>query len=201
MANEYEISRSTGRCAVTHRELKEGESYYVVLIETAEGFERRDYSVDAWDGPPEGAACFFRARVPVKEKGPIVIDHGVLTHLFQRLEHEESEMKQKFRFVLALLLMRKRMLKFEQTTQDGESEYWQMRLMMDQSVHRVLNPKLTDEEIERLSAQLTALLSGEVDPSDAVEVPEPAEEASSEDQVSESESNPTPENDNEVASS
>ena len=73
--------------------------------------------------------------------------------------------------------------------------------MMDQSVHRVLNPKLTDEEIERLSAQLTALLSGEVDPSDAVEVPEPAEEASSEDQMSESESNPTPENDNEVASS
>lgn len=201
MANEYEISRSTGRCAVTRRELKEGESYYVVLIETAEAFERRDYSVDSWDGPPDGAFCYWRARVPVKAKGPIVIDHGVLIHLFQRLEQEESEMKQKFRFVLALLLMRKRMLKFEQTTQDGENEYWQMRLMMDQSVHRVVNPRLTDEEIERLSVQLTALLSGEVDPSEAAEEPDPAEEESSEDPVPGCGSDLPAENDNEVASS
>ena len=88
MAHEYEISRSTGRCAATQRELKEGEPYFVVLIETVVAFERRDYSVDSWEGPPEGAFCFWRARVPVKKKGPMVVDHGVLIHLFQRLEHE-----------------------------------------------------------------------------------------------------------------
>jgi hypothetical protein len=93
------------------------------------------------------------------------------------------------------------MLKFEQTTQDGECEFWQMRLMMDQSVHRVLNPKLSDEEIERLSAQLTALLSGEVDPNEAAEEPEPAEEGSAEEPASETEDTPVPENSNEFTSS
>jgi len=164
MANEYDISRATGKCAATGREFKEGDFYHAALFESAEGFERRDYSLDAWSGPPEGCVCHWKGRVPAREKKPatIAVDNSILMNLFCRLEDDHSEMRQKFRFVLALLLMRKRLLRFEQAVRNEGREYWQVRLIAEQSVQQVLNPHLSEQEIDGLSAQLTAILSGDV---------------------------------------
>lgn len=165
MANQWEFSRTTGSCAATGRELAEGEAYYAVLFETPEGFERKDFTLDAWDGPPPGSYCYWRARVLVREKktGPVTVDLALLTHFFLRLEDEESPIKQQFRFVLALLLMRKRLLKLDRAVQDGDREYWQVRLVREQSEHKILNPKLSDQEVEQLSEQLKAILSGDAE--------------------------------------
>ncbi|MBP7936828.1 MAG: hypothetical protein KA354_19475 [Phycisphaerae bacterium] len=160
---DYEIARGSGRCTATARELAEGEVYYAVLFETNEGFERRDFASDAWTGPPEGHFCYWRAKVPPRHRKPstVVVDHALLTSFFCRLEDHKSELRQQFRFVLALLLMRKRILKLDGTVREGDRESWRLRLVADQSEHLVLNPRLSDEQIERLSAQLTAILSGD----------------------------------------
>jgi len=180
MTGDFEFGKSTGRCAATGRPLAEGESYYAVLFARPEGLERLDYSEQGWPGPPDGHFCFWRARVPIREKTTraIPISHELLTSLFQRLEEADSVMKQQFRFVLALLLLRKRLLKFEQTVRDQDQEYWQLRLVSDQSVHQVLNPRLTEAEVERLSGQLTAILSGDATTLNFMEDAESAEEAS-----------------------
>ena len=163
MTDEWDVAKGSGRCAVSGREFAEGEPYFAVLVQGEQGLERRDYSVEAWTGPPEGCFCYWRGHVPVREKksATLSVDQELLTHLFLRLEDEESEMHQQFRFVLALLLMRKRLLKYEQSTRDGEREYWQLRLASDQSVHQVINPQLTNEQVDRLGAQLLAILSGQ----------------------------------------
>jgi hypothetical protein len=165
MAADWELARTTGQCAATGRRFEEGEAYYAALFETPAGFERRDYCLEAWAGPPEGSFCHWRGRIPVREKKPaaLEIDPQMLTQLFVSMEDDLSEARQQFRFVLALLLLRKRLLRFERAVQSDEQEYWQMRLVSDKSVHQVLNPRLTDEQINRLSAQLTALLSGNVE--------------------------------------
>ena len=67
-----------------------------------------------------------------------------------------------FRFVLALILMRKRLLRYEQTLQEDGREYWQMRLLRDQTLHRVQNPQLTDEQVAGVSAQLGSILHGDM---------------------------------------
>ncbi len=174
MVEDWEISRTTGKCAASERPLAEGEAYYAVLMETPTGFERRDYAEDAWKGPPEGTFCYWRGRVPVREKKPgtYAVDTTILTQLFTQLEETQSESKQQLRFVLALLLMRKRLLKLDRSIVEEGQEYWIMRMPADQSTHRVLNPKLEKEQIDRLSAQLTAILSGEVDALRVVEEPE-----------------------------
>lgn len=165
MDGDWEVSRTTGKCAATHRDLAEGEAYYAVLLEGPEGLQRRDYSLEAWTGPPQGSFCYWRGRVPIRQKkrSDVTVHLGLLMHLFCGLQDEESEMKQQFRFILALLLMRKRRLKFEKAIHDGQREYWQLRLAGEQSLHKVLNPRLTAEETDRLSAQLTSILSGEVE--------------------------------------
>ena len=65
---EYNISPRTGVCNTTQRALEEGEEFYAVLFDVSEGFERRDYCLAAWQGPPEGFFCYFKSRVPQKEE-------------------------------------------------------------------------------------------------------------------------------------
>ncbi len=156
---EWDVAKMSGRCAVSGRELAEGEEFYAVLFERDEGFERVDYSLDCWQGPPENAFCYWKSRVPAREKKKrLFVDDETLINFFLRLADEEEALKVNFRFVLALILMRKRLLKYEETIRDDGNEYWQMRLVGEQSVHRVLNPQLDDEKIRSVSAELGAIL-------------------------------------------
>jgi hypothetical protein len=166
---QWEIQPSTKRCAKTGVELAEGDVYYGVLFEEGEGFRREDYALSAWDGPPDGAFCHFRTRVPVKEKKQqLLVDDEILLEFFIRLASEEQELKVHFRFVLALILMRKRLLKYGHTEHDEAREYWVMRLARQtasgsaekDSVHRVYNPNLDDGQIEAVSKELSAILHG-----------------------------------------
>ena len=60
----YQIQGPARKCAGTGRELKAGESIYSVLVDEGGLFVRRDYSVDAWSAPPEGAIACRRGHVP-----------------------------------------------------------------------------------------------------------------------------------------
>src|SRR5262245_28555434 len=106
--NEFEVARPGGRCHVSGRQIEPGEDFYTVLLETPQGFERRDYSNENWQGPPEGAFCHFKTRLPNRE-GPkrTFVDDDVLINFFLRLSGSEEGMKLRFRFVLALILLRK----------------------------------------------------------------------------------------------
>ncbi len=162
---DWEVQRTSGRCAISGRELAEGEEFYAVLFDRNGVLERVDYAAEAWSGPPEGTFCFWKSRVPFKEKKKVAwVDDEVLVNLFVRLAEERDELKIRFRFVLALLLMRKRLLKFEQTLRDGDHELWQMRFVKEPTagLHLVENPQLSDDQIETVSAQLRAILQGEV---------------------------------------
>lgn len=160
---EYEIAHHTGQCHVTGRKLAEGEPFYAVLIEAGDGFERRDYSLDAWPAEPPPCFSYWRSRVPRREekKKRLLVDNDVIINLFQRLETEEEPVRQHFRFVLALILMRKRLLKYEDTVRRDGQEFWRMRLGSEEAVHEVWNPRLNDEQIEAVSRQLGAILHGD----------------------------------------
>lgn len=164
MKQDWQVDAPKGRCAVTNRQLNEGEEFHSVLFEDEQvegGFRRIDYSLEAWQGVPEGAFCSFKTHVPVREqRRKLLVDNDVLINFFVRLADETELLRQQFRFVLALILMRKRILRYDGSTQQDGSEVWQMTLMSDQSTHSVLNPQLTDEQIEGVSGQLGAILHG-----------------------------------------
>ncbi len=163
MAQKYEVERSTARCAVSGRKLEEGTEFYTVLFEEGESFRRADYSLDAWDGPPEGSFCHFKTRTtPKQPRKRLLADNDLLVAFFLRLAKETEEVRVQFRFVLALLLMQKRTLRYDGQTKADGIEVWQMTLMKDRSEHHVVNPRLTENQIEGVSRQLTAILHGDV---------------------------------------
>jgi len=158
---DFEIARAVGRCAVSGRTLNEGEAFYSVILDTPDGLQREDVSEECWNGPPAGAFCHFKSRIPRKEEPKkIFVDDDALVGFFLQLGRSEDPLKQRFRFVLSLMLMRKRLLKYEATVRDGGRESWRMKLVKDKSLHDVLDPALDERQIQELTGELGILLAG-----------------------------------------
>lgn len=172
--NEWDVAQCGGVCAATGQPLAEGQEVYAVLLEEGESLRRVDYSLEGWSGPPAEAFCFFKTRVPVKErKKRLLVDDELLVNFFLRLADEQQESRIHFRFVLALILMRKRLLKYEDMERQGDLEFWRMRLVRDTVIHRVQNPRLTEDQISAVSRELGAILHGDMGDFDDL----PAEDA------------------------
>lgn len=117
----YEISRPTGVCAATGRVIAVGEQFVAALAEDEGGerLERQDFSIDAWESgarpePPLRLFGHWRATMPEPgdRKRPY-IDDAALVDLFGQLEGASEPGRVSFRYLLALMLIRKRLLKYE----------------------------------------------------------------------------------------
>ena len=159
---DYQIQAATRRCAVTGRELQPGEKFYSVLLDENGRFIRQDYSTDAWQGPPQGAFSFWLSRVPPPEegRGPR-IDDDLLFDCFQRLESDTEAARVNFRYVVALLLMRRRRLKFEEAGQENGQEVLRLRCVRTRTQYDVVNPRLTEAEMTAVQEEVFKVLGWE----------------------------------------
>ena len=165
--NTQGVSRPTGVCASTGEPLSPHEPAMATLCdrEEDEGFDRLDYSIKAWeDGKrPERLFSHWRYTVPDGDKKKeIGIDDTVLADLFERLADDERPARIAFRYILALVLLRKRKLKLvgRENTDDGEIWLLQCKGVEGEPV-RVKNPGIGGEEIQDLSEQLGEILQGD----------------------------------------
>ena len=161
----YPVSKSTGRCAAREVELEPGVSCVATLSELeGDGLKRLDYSQEAWDEGtrPEGLFSFWRTVVPEADAKPRqLIDETVLLTIFEQLAGEDQPRKVSLRFVLALILMRKRLLRFLGRTEEEGVVIWQMRpkgSTPESPPIEVVDPGLGDEDVMSLSEQLSEVL-------------------------------------------
>lgn len=159
---DYQIEGHTRRCAVTGKELQAGEKVYSVLVEHEGRFERHDYSAECWQGPPEGIFCFWSGTVPspTAPRRP-QFDDELLLDCFQRLEGETEPEKVKFRYVVGLLLMRRRRLKFEESQRKDGQQGLRLRCIRSGETYNVVNPHLTDDEILGVQQEVFRMLGWE----------------------------------------
>jgi hypothetical protein len=159
---EYQIQSCTRRCAVTGRELHPGERYFSVLLDEGGSFTRKDYSLEAWEGPPEGAFSFWQSRLaPGQTQRRPVIDDEMLMECLNRLEGEDDPARLSFRYVLALLLMRRRRLRLEESRREGTQEVLCLRCARSGARYRVLDPGLSDDELESVQDDVFRALGWE----------------------------------------
>jgi hypothetical protein len=115
---DYEIQRCTRHCAVTQRELAPGETFYSTLSADGSQVVRRDYSAEAWQGPPPGVLGWWKSRMPPRDARKLhFAPNEVMLELLETLE-TRPEMDD-MRYVLALLLIRRRVVRLEETEHDA----------------------------------------------------------------------------------
>ncbi len=159
---EYQIQPNTRRCAITGQELLPGAKFYTVLLDQAGKFVRQDYSSEAWQGPPPEAFSFWSGRVPAPD-GPRRprIDDELLMECFGRLQNETDPGRVSFCYVVALLLMRRKRLRFDRVQMDGEREVLVLRCVRAGIVYEVVNPRLTEEQMAEVQDEVFRVLGWE----------------------------------------
>jgi hypothetical protein len=156
---DYQIQASQRQCCVTGRTLEPGELCYSALVPDGPRLVRRDYSREAWQGPPADAVGYWQGKVPDREadRRP-VIDDDVLMECFTRLEGQPEARQVSFRYVVGLLLMRRKRLKFDDVRIEDGHEVLRLRCSQTRQVHEVINPALGDDEIQTAQDEVFKVL-------------------------------------------
>lgn len=89
-----------------------------MLVEEGANVVRRDYSAAAWQGPPEHHLGWWKTTLVDPQAGRLLwAPHDVMLNYFERLADDPAA--EDVRYVLSLLLVRKRLLRVEAQEQDG----------------------------------------------------------------------------------
>jgi hypothetical protein len=180
VVDDWQMPRAERGCRSCAHEFAAGEAFRAFLYDcaAAAGFERHDYCLNCSPPAEPRPLGAWKTRRAVPAQKQRAFDRAAMYGFFQGLEDADQPERLQLRFVLALLLWRKRVLKFVNTESAGEVEHWDFVATGTGQAHRVRRPDLDEAQLERLSAQLEQLLAGEGVP-DAGPVA-PAEEATRE---------------------
>lgn len=182
-SSDYRIERHSGVCAETGRKIEPGETYIALVVEDGESLARIDLSLEAWEAYADNSAerCFgyWRAVAPQPDEKPkVFVDDTVLLELLKRLDDAAQSQRVAFRFVLMLILMRKKLLRYDKTERstgaDGQTREWWVltpkadptkgplgRWAEDETI-KVLDPHLDEEGIRAVTEQLGEILNAEL---------------------------------------
>lgn len=154
---DYDVQKTTRHCAATGREIAAGETFYTVLVREAAELKRLDYAADAWTGAPDDAIGWWKSTMSDKDpKKPKLAPSEVLLELFRELQ-EDAE-RRDLRYVLTLLLIRRRLLRLEDTVQDDDGgETMVLYCSRDEQTYRVtvdMPDAARQQEIQDYLAQL-----------------------------------------------
>ena len=156
---DYQLQPNSRRCHVTGRELEPGEPYYSVLLDQDGQIVRREYSREAWQSPPENVFSYWVGHVPEpdSEKRPPP-DDDFLLECFQRLQQDQDVSRQHFRYVLALLLMRRKRLKFEGMQRVNDQECLRLSDVQNKEQYLVPDPDLSEEQMATVQEEVFQIL-------------------------------------------
>ena len=140
-----------------------GPHYFSALIQAPEGLVRTDFCADCFrDRRPADVYYFWKTTVStggpaVKKQAPVDIDF--VLDFFKRLEGEMAPQRVAFRYILALMLTRKKLLLADGKTRDAQGTEMQLyREKRGGQQHRVYAPELNPDEIIAVTEELGALL-------------------------------------------
>lgn len=162
MSTDWSMPRRAEQCAACGHPFEVGEAFQAFLYEGEAGYERRDYC-RACEVPAEPApigSWLTRRPEPVARKVQ-PFDREAIFSFFERLEDAKEPHQIQFRFVLALLLWRKKVLRLDGTRESEAGESWEFVVPRTGAAHQVLRPPLDEEQLEQLSNQLEGLLAGQ----------------------------------------
>ena len=170
----FQLGRFTAACASDGRALVPGEPIVATLCDAPAGdesgheFVRRDFAVEAWKAGarPQGLVCFWRTTAPEPDaKKRLLVDDDTLMELFDRLEGDDRAQRVADRWLMCLILLRKKLLRHVRVDREGETEHWLVQKRgMDETIPpiRVLNPRIRDEDLQELSEHLGEVMQSEL---------------------------------------
>ena len=159
---EYQFRPIGKKCAATGEDLVPGSECHSVLVEQNGDLTRLDFSERGWKGPPHGAIGTWKCVVPrPTEVRHEPLDATALMTCFEQLTEEHSPAREGLRYVLALLLVKKRRLRLEGSRSEGHEEYLQLAGAQGEGAYEVRDLNPSDEEVQQWQRDLNIYLASE----------------------------------------
>lgn len=133
-----------------------------MVCEVADGFARKDISAEAWQGPPEEAVGWWKGRMPEEGSGRMKLaPNHVLVELVKQMEADSE--RAAVRYLLALLLMRKRALRPIESIEESDEGKLVLQVASDGTQIELDECPIPDAQREKIRDELTELLYCEVE--------------------------------------
>jgi hypothetical protein len=167
MAKEYNISKTSGQCNKCEKQLAVGQEFVAVVKDVNDDLSRLDFCKACWDalGEEGGQADpaivgIWHTKVPqAQEKKRQFVDNELLVDFFTRTEGAQDATKVSFRYVLALVLMRKKLLVYDGMQKDAAgAELWLTHLRGSEQAYHVIDPKMDEDKIAEVGRRLDEIL-------------------------------------------
>lgn len=164
MLSEWEIKARSRQCARTHETFENGATIYTLLFRDRAGFKREDISETAWQQIKESITPFsfwkskFQAPPPA---APEAMPKESVEELLRRLIREDLPEHMNARYVLAILLERKRTLKQVDIRETAEDKILIYEHVKTGEAFLIPDPRLRLDQLESVQQEIYSLLARE----------------------------------------
>jgi hypothetical protein len=162
MQTDWTIQGRSGRCSVTERDFAEGEFFYTLLFRERDSFRREDLSEEAWrerDPAAETPYSFWRTKFePPPPAEPEALGKETAEDLLRRYMAGHDHGHANTRYILALMLERKRLLKQIEVKEDTHARTLVYEHVKTGEVFVIPDPDLRLDQIETVQTEVAALL-------------------------------------------
>lgn len=160
--SEWNFRRRQAWCSACEAHFAEGDRYVSALSIQGDDLRREDHCLACWQDHTGAAELFFWFTRHLAGKQALQLDLGTLEQLFLQLEGRPEPRIRELRYVLCLLLMRKRRLKLDRVLRGTESEGESMHVHRPRRKEtlRVFVFDFTPERMQELRLDLHDLMEG-----------------------------------------
>ena len=166
MYHDWKIKSRSLSCSETEQKFEETEPFYTAIFEDpdGDGFVRKDYTEESWNKLVGSLKPFsfwrstFEAPPPPEDKD--VAKKETAESLLRRLIEEDASNTENARYILAIMLERKKILHQMEAkpVKGGRLLIYERHKTGEAFI--VKDPQLKLEEIESLQEEINALLGG-----------------------------------------
>ncbi len=160
--SDWEIKSRAHCCARTEREFTEGDFFYTLLFRDGEGFRREDICEEAWENRNDNIAPFSFWRSKYEAPPPPLPDalpKDDAEGLLRRLIADQDPATANARYILALMLERKRVLRPMESQDDDMLVY--EHIASGETIV-ITNPRLSFVQIPDVQREVSELLAGSI---------------------------------------
>lgn len=162
MLSEWEIKARSRQCARTQKAFDDGATIYTLLFRDRTGFKREDISETAWQQIKERVEPFsfwkskFQAPPPAS---PEPLPKESVEELLRRLISEDQPEQLNVRYVLAILLERKRILRQVDVRESAEQKFLIYEHVRTGEAFIVPDPRLRLDQLDSVQQEIYSLLA------------------------------------------
>jgi hypothetical protein len=164
MLSEWEIKARSRHCARTGEVFESGATIFTLLFRERTGFRREDISETAWQQIRESVAPFsfwkskFQAPSPA---APEAMPKESVEELLRRLVSEDLPEHLNARYVLAILLERKRILKQVDLREMAEAKILIYEHVKTGEAFIIQDPRLRLDQLDSVQQEIYSLLASQ----------------------------------------